>query len=198
MKKLFFIIIFFISIPNINAKKEVVTLSKCVDGDTAWFIKNEEKIKARFLAIDTPESTNKIEEYGKEASRYTCNLLSNADSIEIEYDSNSDKLDKYDRHLVWIFVDGDLLQEKIIENGLGEVAYLYGDYKYTDTLKTAEDDAKAKKLGIWSEVKDKSNISYLYIGIGAIILIICIFNKKARNKLINKFKKQLKKTYKNL
>lgn len=198
MKKLFFIIIFFISIPNINAKKEVVTLSKCVDGDTAWFIKNEEKIKARFLALDTPESTNKIEEYGKEASRYTCKLLTNADSIEIEYDSNSDKLDKYDRHLVWIFVDGDLLQEKIIENGLGEVAYLYGDYKYTNTLKIVEDDAKAKKLGIWSEVKDKSNISYLYIGIGAIILIICIFNKKARNKLINKFKKQLKKTYKNL
>lgn len=198
MKKLFFIIIFFISIPNIYAKKEVVTLSKCVDGDTAWFIKNEEKIKARFLALDTPESTNKIEEYGKEASRYTCNLLTNADSIEIEYDSNSDKLDKYDRHLVWIFVDGDLLQEKIIENGLGEVAYLYGDYKYTNTLKIAQDDAKAKKLGIWSEVKDKSNIYYLYIGIGAIILIICIFNKKARNKLINKFKKQLKKTYKNL
>lgn len=202
MKKLFFIIIFFISIPNINAKKEVVTLNKCVDGDTAWFIKNEEKIKARFLALDTPESTNKIEEYGKEASRYTCNLLSNADSIEIEYDSNSDKLDKYDRHLVWIFVDGDLLQEKIIENGLGEVAYLYGDYKYTDTLKIAEDTAKNKKLGIWNKVENKNSIHWIYIVIGISILSICVFNNKIRNKFIIKFKnylkKYLKKTYKSL
>lgn len=202
MKKLFFIIIFFISIPNINAKKEVVTLSKCVDGDTVWLMKNDEKIKVRFLAIDTPESTNKIEEYGKEASRYTCNLLSNADSIEIEYDSNSDKLDKYDRHLVWIFVDGDLLQEKIIENGLGEVAYLYGDYKYTDTLKIAEDTAKNKKLGIWNKVENKNSIHWIYIVIGISILSICVFNNKIRNKFIIKFKnylkKYLKKTYKSL
>lgn len=202
MKKLFFIIIFFISIPNINAKKEVVTLSKCVDGDTVWLMKNDEKIKVRFLAIDTPESTNKIEEYGKEASRYTCKLLSNADSIEIEYDSNSDKLDKYDRHLVWIFVDGDLLQEKIIENGLGEVAYLYGDYKYTNTLKIAQDDAKDKKLGIWNKVENKNSIHWIYIVTGISILSICVFNHKIRNKFIIKFKKlfkkQLKKAYKSL
>lgn len=203
MKKLIIgIMLFFVSI-GIVVAKEQVTLSKCVDGDTAWFIKDGEKIKARFLAIDTPESTTTIEEYGKEASEYTCNLLTKATKIEIEYDSDSDELDKYDRHLVWVFVDGELLQEKVIENGLGEVAYLYGDYKYTDTLELAQEEAKAKQIGIWSNETKVENSSYLYIGISIILLIIvCIFSKKTRNKVIRKtkssIKKQIKKTYKNL
>jgi len=97
MKKILIILItLFINIGSIYAsERQIVTLNKCVDGDTAWFNLNNETIKTRFLAIDTPESTNKIEEYGKEASSYTCNLLTNASVIEIEYDENSDKTDKY-------------------------------------------------------------------------------------------------------
>ena len=34
--------------------------------------------KVRFLGINTPESTNYVEEYGREASEYTCNKLKNA------------------------------------------------------------------------------------------------------------------------
>lgn len=46
------------------------------------------------LAIDTPESvhpTKGVEYYGEEASNYTCNLVTNAKKIELEYDKNSDK-----------------------------------------------------------------------------------------------------------
>jgi len=201
MKKLFIgIIIFLISIGNVSAsEKYEVTLSKCVDGDTAWFIKDDEEIKTRFLAIDTPESTNKIEEYGKEASEYTCNLLTNAGVIEIEYDPDSDQLDKYNRHLVWVFVDGKLLQEKIIENGFGEIAYLYGDYIYTDTLEIAQEKAKNNRLGIWSNIEEGNNISYLYVGISVVLLIIiCVFSKKIRNKVIRKTKSNIKKELKNI
>ena len=70
MKKiLMFIGLFLIGCINVFAfEKQEVTLDKCVDGDTAWFILDGNKIKARFLAIDTPESTTKVEEYGKEAN----------------------------------------------------------------------------------------------------------------------------------
>ena len=185
------------------SEKQEVTLDKCVDGDTAWFILDGNKIKARFLSIDTPESTTKVEEYGKEASEYTCNILTEAAKIEIEYDSNSDKLDKYDRHLVWVFVDGNLLQEKIIENGLAEVAYLYGDYKYTSDLEKAQEIAKENEVGMWSNSVSDDNISPIYIIVAVILLIIiCIFSKKARKKVVSKtkssIKKQIKKAYKNL
>ena len=190
MKTLFSIFISFLFIVNVDAQKLVVTLDKCVDGDTAWFYLDNEEIKARFLVIDTPESTTKKEAFGKEASDFTCNLLKNANKIEIEYDDNSDKLDKYDRHLVWVFVDDNLLQDLIIKNGLGEVEYLYGDYKYTSILEASEILAKTNRVGMWNDTYD-----YLYI-IGTIILIviiiiICIFNKKARKKVFNKIKKKV-------
>ena len=190
MKVLFSIFISFLFIVNVDAQKLEVTLDKCVDGDTAWFYLDNEEIKARFLAIDTPESTTKKEAFGKEASDFTCNLLKNANKIEIEYDENSDKLDKYDRHLVWVFVDDNLLQDLIIKNGLGEVEYLYGDYKYTSILEASEILAKTNRVGMWNDTYD-----YLYI-IGTIILIviiiiICIFNKKIRKKVFNKIKKKV-------
>ena len=184
-------------------EKETVTFNECVDGDTASVVLNDEIIKLRFLAIDTPESvhpTIKEEEYGKEASNYTCEALKNADKIEIEYDSDSDKLDKYDRHLVWVFVDGELLQEKLIENGLAELAYLYGDYKYTTILETKQLVAKTKQIGIWNNSIDYTKV-IIGIIIVVIVIIICIFNKKFRhkitNKIKNKAKNELKKLFKN-
>lgn len=85
MKKI--VLIFFIFLWMVpvyaNERKEVKFLS-CVDGDTAKFILDEDEIKARFLAIDTPETvhpTKKEEPYGKEASNYTCDKLTNAKKL---------------------------------------------------------------------------------------------------------------------
>lgn len=192
MKKLLLIILLFLCCNTVEAR-EKVTLNKCVDGDTAWFNLNNETIKVRFLAINTPESTNKKEHYGKEASEYTCNLLSKAKIIELEYDENSDLKDKYDRTLAWVFVDDELLQDLIIKKGLGKVDYLYGDYKYTSILQVSEIKAKESKLGIWQD----TNI-FIYILV-IILLIICfIFNKQFRNKVIKKTNKKLKKTLTNI
>ena len=195
MKKiLFFIILCFSLLINVEAK-QTVTLNKCVDGDTAWFNLNNEKIKARFLAIDTPESTNKKEKFGKEASELTCNLLKNANKIEIEYDDNSDKLDKYDRHLVWVFVDDLLLQDLIIKEGLAKVDYIYGDYKYTNILEQSEVLAKTNKIGIWQEYNP--NIYFFIISIILFILLLFISNK-FRNKIIKKTKTITKKKLKEI
>lgn len=193
MKKILFILtLFFTFTINTYAKKLEVTLDKCVDGDTAWFNLDNERIKTRFLAINTPESTNKIEAYGKEASNYTCNMLTNAKKIEIEYDSNSDKFDKYDRHLVWVFVDDNLLQEKLLEEGLAEIKYIYGDYKYLDEIKKVESTAKKNKVGMWSDSKDDYSIYLIIIG-AIIIILVFIFSKKGRKKILRELKKETKK-----
>lgn len=202
MKKIILIISLFLIPFNISAyEKETVTLNKCIDGDTAWFNLDNEKIKVRFLAIDTPESTNKIEEYGKEASEFVCNLLKNSTKIELEYDENSDKLDKYDRYLAWVFVDDKLLQDLVVREGLAEVKYIYGDYKYLDTLNDSLKIAKKEELNLWS------NSEYLFIIFGykitkeilfsiisvVIILIACIFSETIRKKTNTKIKRKINK-----
>lgn len=162
MKKkiIIFLSIFFISINSIYAK-ETVEFSDCVDGDTIKVLLDGEKYTIRMLAVDTPESvhpTKGVEYYGKEASNYTCEKVKNAKKLEIEYDNDSDKTDKYDRLLVWVFTDGTLLQKDLVANGYAKVAYLYGDYKYTSQLQDAQELASAKSIGIWDEeAKNKYN-----------------------------------------
>lgn len=222
MKKVILMIcLFFIGIFGVSAKTISVEFSACVDGDTAKFVYHDEVITARFLAIDTPETkhpTKGVEPYGEEASEYTCDKLTNAKEIELEYDEDSDETDKYDRHLVWVFVDGELLQKKLVSKGLASVAYLYGDYKYTEELETAEQEAEDSKLGIWSSEENNNDteedevqetveettteendnsINYKeIIMLLGIVIMLCIFSTKARKKVKNAAKKQLKKELK--
>lgn len=204
MKKvLLCLFLFFIGIIEINAKSISVEFSDCVDGDTAKFIYKKEEITARFLAIDTPETshpTKGVQLYGKEASEYTCNKLKEANKITLEFDEESDEKDKYDRYLVWVFIDGKLLQKELISNGLASVAYLYGDYKYTSVLEVAQQSAEDNKIGIWSTQEtdeDKLDIRKFfkeynkYVIIILILVICCIFSTKFRKKLKKEIKKKL-------
>ena len=154
MKKIMFLLVIFLSFSSLTYAKEEVKFNKCVDGDTIKIELKGEIKTVRMLAVDTPESvhpTKGVEYYGKEASNFTCETFKNAKKIEIEYDDDSDKEDKYDRLLVWLFVDGSLFQDMLVKEGYAEVAYLYGDYKYTSLLQDHQAVAESKKIGIWND-----------------------------------------------
>ena len=112
------------------------------------------------MAVDTPESvhpTKEVQAYGVEASNFTKEKLQNAQKIELEFDNNSDKTDKYNRYLAWVWADGELLQDLLIKEGLAKVAYLYADYKYTEQLQASEEIAKNSNIKIWQD-----NIEEIY------------------------------------
>lgn len=138
---------------NEETEKIEVTLNRLIDGDTAVFnIPNyDEPVTVRFLAINTPETKNKVEPFGKEASEFTEEKLTNCKKIILEYDNNSTETDKYNRRLAWIWVDDELLQELLLENGLAKIDYIYGNYKYLSELEKAEEKAKLSKIGIWKD-----------------------------------------------
>jgi micrococcal nuclease len=134
--------------------KETVKFKKCVDGDTAVFILNNEEVKVRFLAIDTPETVHPnmaVQPYGKNASEYTCTKITKAQKIVLEFDDGSTKLDKYGRTLAWVWVNDSLLQKELISVGYAKVKYIYGKYAYTDELYEEQAKAKEAKLGLWSD-----------------------------------------------
>ncbi len=200
MKKILLLIsIFFIFISNPSAK-EKITFSRCVDGDTFKIKVNNEEKFVRMLAIDTPESVKdkeKIEYYGKESSEYTCKKLTNAKTIELEYDSNSNKEDKYGRLLAWVFVDNKLLQDILVSNGYAKVAYLYDDYKYTNTLIKSQELAQSKDLGIWDDnakaeyekndhKEDNNQVENTEIVIVVVIFLIITFITNLLSKLKKK------------
>lgn len=181
-----------------ETNKIKVELVATVDGDTAKFKINEEQITVRFLGINTKETVDPKrgeEAWGKEASDFTKEKLGKATKIELEFDDIADEKDKYDRYLAWIWVDDELLQNLLVENGLAENYMLQNNYKYAGMLQESEEIAKNNKFGIWSEeTKDiqnnenenkiiennqintqNNNLLYTMIGI-SIILIVSIFN----------------------
>lgn len=145
--------------------KQEVTVKTFIDGDTTHFyvpttVSDTGVLKARYLAINTPESTGKIEEYGKKASEFTKEKLSGAVSIIIESDDGIWNLDSTGgRYLVWVWYktsqDADYrnLNVEILENGLA-IASSSANNRYGETCVAAIAKAKTLKNNIHSGQKD--------------------------------------------
>lgn len=148
-----------------STAKQEVSVKTFVDGDTVHFnvptsVIETGVLKARFLAINTPESTGKIEEYGKAASNFTKEVLSKATSIIIESETSSWNHDSTgSRYLVWVWYktadseDYRNLNIEILQNGLA-IANSSASGLYGETAVAAINQAKAQKLNIYSGEKD--------------------------------------------
>ena len=151
--------------------KYEVTVKSYIDGDTTHFFLpannslNQEFVKARYLAINTPESTGKIEPYGKKASKFTKEKLMSATSIYIECDSNEWEADSTgSRYLLWIWYktenDKDYrnLNIEILQEGLA-IASNSAQNRYGSIAVKAIDQAKELKLNVYSG-KDDPDMYY--------------------------------------
>lgn len=145
--------------------KQEVTVKQFVDGDTTHFfvptsVMPGGVLKARYLAVNTPESTGKIEEFGKKASSFTKEKLSSAVSIIIESETATwDPDSTGDRYLVWVWykpsADAEYrnLNIEILQNGLA-IASNSANNQYGTTCMAAINQAKAQKLNVHSGQKD--------------------------------------------
>ena len=148
-----------------DTAKQEVTVKSFVDGDTVHFLVPESimpsgVLKARFIGIDTPESTGKIEEYGKAASEFTKEKLSRAHSIMIESDDGNWDFDSTGgRYLVWVWYKAEKAGEyrnlniELLQNGQAR-AYSSANNRYGSACTAAINQAKANKLNIYSGQKD--------------------------------------------
>ena len=149
---------------NSKTLKQEVTVKMHIDGDTTHFnaptsIAPEGVIKARYLAVNTPESTGKIEEWGKAASRFTKEKLSGAHSIIVESNDDSWNYDGNGRFLVFVWyqptegaeyrnLNIELLQEGLAM-GSSPMETIYGE-----AAVAAVAQATIEKLYIFSQNAD--------------------------------------------
>ncbi len=152
-----------------------VKLETAIDGDTAHFVsatsEDDTLIKARFYGIDTPESTGKIQEYGKAASNYTKEKLLNANengtivlsSPFFEYrEPEADSTGSRYVSLVWINEDvknapiEDLycLNLMIVQEGFSWIKGLEDIPEFVETFTAAESQARDFKLNLFSGEPD--------------------------------------------
>ncbi|MBQ9785409.1 MAG: thermonuclease family protein [Clostridia bacterium] len=150
---------------NSSTLKQEVTVYAYIDGDTTHFNVPENLmpggiLKARYLAVNTPESTGKIEEFGKTAAQFTRSKLIDAESIIVESEDgllNADSTGS--RYMLWIWykpAGADSyrnLNIELLQEGLA-IASNSAASRYGDTCVKAINQAKAEKLHVYSGEKD--------------------------------------------
>ncbi|MDE5545916.1 MAG: thermonuclease family protein [Anaeroplasmataceae bacterium] len=138
------------------------TLVRCVDGDTAVFIANDTEFTARFLGVDTPESTGQVEKWGKTASKFTAEKLTKAVSLVVQTNGGAAQLDTTgNRYLTYIWykpsADADyrLINLELVQEGLS-----YGKSEtaplYKEVLIAAQNQAMQQKLRIFGDDIDEN------------------------------------------
>ncbi len=118
-----------------------VSLIRCIDGDTAWFKDKVtgDEIKLRFLCINTTESTIEHDPWGKAASNFTKNILTNAKTIVLESEEYNRK-DVYGRYLGYVWVDGVLLNLMLVDEAYTNASCADSKYKeyFTEAMLHAQ------------------------------------------------------------
>ena len=148
-----------------ETQKLEVNVKLYIDGDTTHFYlpsgANVDRtvdgvLKARYLAVDTPESTGKIEKWGKQASNFTKEKLKGAESIIIETDGATWEVDSTGgRHLVWVWYkpagadNYRNLNIELLQQGFA-IASNSAQNRYGTTCMAAIAQAKTMKLHVHS------------------------------------------------
>ena len=150
---------------NSETVKQEVTVRIYIDGDTTHFnvptsVMSEGILKARYLSVNTPESTGRIEPWGKAASDFTKGKLKEATSIIIESDDGNWNADSTGgRYLVWVWyktadmTDYRNLNLELLQNGLA-IASNSAQNRYGEICMKAIDQAKAEQLYVHSTKQD--------------------------------------------
>lgn len=143
-----------------------VTIVEVEDGDTFWF-RNESggRVGIRLIGIDTPEikGRNYPDEYeGIPASKsgrgwlYQWGLRARnetrdrlvGETVRLEFDPNLPERDYYNRLVAYVYLNGSLVNEQLLESGYARVYPV--SFAKQDRFERIEDEARQAHRGLWN------------------------------------------------
>lgn len=128
-----------------------IKVIKVIDGDT---IELESGQLLRYIGIDTPEVRLKKENhfvyspqpFALEAAEFNRKLVEGK-NIEIEFDL--EKKDRYGRLLGYCFIDNQMVNAKLLEEGYAVLYAFPPNVKYTEIFVSLQKKARQEKRGLW-------------------------------------------------
>lgn len=127
-------------------------VEKVVDWDTFTFLLDWELVYARMIWIDAPEHSSLRYWYIELFSKESTNFLKEKvewKTVKLEYDNSQAKIDKYWRHLVYVFLKDENINNTMILEWFAKEYTYNKKYKYSDLFKKSEKNAKNNKIWIW-------------------------------------------------
>ncbi|MGX6961405.1 thermonuclease family protein [Vagococcus xieshaowenii] len=140
--------------------KQTATLIQVVNANTVYLMVNGQQAKYRLLVIDSPDTTDHYT-LSQQADQRLRDILTNATTIEVSYDPSTHSTDDFNRELVYLWADGELVQTTLLKEGLAEVSYIDSDdLLYLEDMKSAENYAINHEIGIWENDNEQSSPWY--------------------------------------
>ncbi len=137
-------------------EKNMVQVTKVVDGDTIEVMIEGREESVRLIGIDTPETVDPRRPmgcFGKEASNQAKAMLTGKQVILIK---DVSERDKYDRLLRYVYVPMEnnqllFMNDYLVREGFAQVLTYPPDIKFNEQFLEAEKSAREGKKGLWGK-----------------------------------------------
>lgn len=136
--------------PSATAGRTAAKVVRVIDGDTIVVAIDGLEYRVRYTGIDTPETVDPrkpVECYGREASQRNRELVEGR-TVELEKDVS--ETDQYDRLLRYVWVDGEMVNAVLVDEGYAMVVTYPPDVKYQELFLELQRQARAEGRGLWS------------------------------------------------
>ncbi|MDQ3508523.1 MAG: thermonuclease family protein [Actinomycetota bacterium] len=150
-------------VTSVLSKEEVresefaeVTVARVVDGDTVEVfpaVSSTESV--RLIGMDAPEEfgDSGAEPYAREATAFAEESLA-GEAVRLEFDE--ELIDDYGRALAYVHHDGEMFNERLVEEGLAQVATFPPNTRHLELFEAAQERAREAERGIWSLPESES------------------------------------------
>lgn len=125
-----------------------------IDGDTLTLTSGE---KIRLIGMNTPEKGQP----GYEEAKKTLEDLVSKKTIDIQFDTQ--KLDKYQRTLAYVYVDNLFINKELIQKGVAMVETIPPNVKHSKEFVETQQDARKDCKGMWSGLCNQTASSCVQI-----------------------------------
>lgn len=135
-----------------HKKVKVRRVLRFYDGDTIRVeLMDGSQVNVRFLLVDTPELYHPVkgsQPFARAAQAFTKRILINSEEIRISRDQEI--WDHHGRLLAYVYCDGKLIQENLVESGYARVYHTKNkDKKKIKRLYDLQEKAKKRRKNIW-------------------------------------------------
>lgn len=152
--------------PEVPVVLEVRVL-RAVDGDTVEVEVGGRRERVRLIGVDAPESTVRVEPYGKEAAAYTAGRLEGR-TVWLERDVS--ERDRYGRLLAYVWLDRPwnrteaevrrwMFNAELLLEGYAQVMTVPPDVRYADLFVRLAREAREAGRGLWGAAGEGRAVS---------------------------------------
>jgi len=121
------------------------TVVRVIDGDT---IEIDGNLRVRYIGVDTPEVSGKVECYGREATQKNRELV---EGKRVRLEKDVSETDRYGRLLRYVYVGDTFVNAELVREGYAQAATYPPDVKYQELFTRLQREAREAKRGLWGK-----------------------------------------------